>query len=96
MLDGEYICGSMSFTPEDRDAGLHIEFINLLIKMGYQFRAWTDGYCYVIDYITDIDINDGIAFEAVGSDQVVVDEPTYMEFLNWKDTQGIAKSTPTK
>lgn len=96
MLDDKYIRGSMSFTPEDRDAGLHIEFINLLIKMGYQFCAWTDGYCYVIDYITDIDAKDGIAFEAIGYDQMVVNEPAYMEFLNWKDTQGIAKSTPTE
>lgn len=96
MTDNENIRGSVAFTPEDRDAGLHIEFINFLIKMGYQFRAWTDGYCYVIDYITDIDVEDGTSFEILGSDQVVVDEPTYMEFLHWKDTQGIAKSTPTK
>lgn len=93
MLEKEYIRGSMSFTPEDRDAGLHIEFINLLIKMGYQFRAWTDGYCYVIDYITDIDVEDGAAFEVIGYDQMVVSEPAYMEFLNWKDSQ---KDTPTE
>lgn len=93
MLDNDYIRGSVSFTPEERDVGLHIEFINFLIKMGYQFRAWTDGYCYVIDYITDIDVKDGTSFEAVGYDQQIVDEATYIEFLNWKDNQ---KNTRTE
>lgn len=44
--------GSMAFTPEDVERGSFTKFVNLLCKMDYEFRVWSDGYCRIVDYIS--------------------------------------------
>lgn len=73
MTDG-IISGKMSFKPEEIADGKLIEFINFLIKMNSEIRLWTDGYCYIVEYIEDVNKADGIEFRAVNYDEVVVNE----------------------
>lgn len=49
-----YINGSIAFTPEDVQSNKHKVFIDFLISMNMEFRVWTDGYCWIIDYLSAI------------------------------------------
>ena len=55
--------GSMEFTPDEVEAGYLDKFIHLLMDMKNEFRVWTDGYCWIVDYISDITVECGIRYE---------------------------------
>lgn len=56
------VCGEMDFTPDDIKAGKHIEFIKFLMKQNCEIRLWTDGYCYVVEYLQQCRTDSGDHF----------------------------------
>ena len=65
MLYSENVCGSMEFTPTEIENDKMTEFINYLISMNCEIRLWTDGYCYVVEYLQPHRTEDGWHFRAV-------------------------------
>lgn len=60
--------GTMGFTPEDVADGKLTRFIECLRENNCQMRIWTDGYCWVVDYLRDTTVADGINFLPVDFD----------------------------
>lgn len=51
MSDKKYIDGSMAFAPEEVEKGQMDMFVKVLRDLGCEMRIWTDGYCWVVDYL---------------------------------------------
>lgn len=51
MSDKKYIDGSMEFIPDEVKAGQMDKFISVLRELGCEMRIWTDGYCWIVDYL---------------------------------------------
>ena len=63
--------GRMSFTPEEVADGRLERFVKVLIENQCQMRLWTDGYCYVVEYVEDITVSDGTYFTLIDSDHYI-------------------------
>ncbi len=63
--------GRMSFTPEEVADGRLERFVKVLIENQCQMRLWTDGYCYVVEYIEDITVSDGTFFTLIDNDHYI-------------------------
>ena len=57
--------GKMSFKPEEVADGKMSRFIASLVEMGSEIHLWTDGYAYIVEYVQDISVADGIQFVAI-------------------------------
>ena len=75
----EKFSGKMSFKPEEVADGKLEKFVKVLIENNCEIRLWTDGFCYVVEYIEDIYVTDGLHFEAVYYNEQVVNEK-YIDF----------------
>lgn len=63
--------GRMSFTPEEVADGRLERFVKVLIENQCQMRLWTDGYCYVVEYVEDIAVADGTYFTLIDNDHYI-------------------------
>lgn len=79
MADGK-ISGRMAFRPEEVADGKLERFVKVLMENSCEIRMWTDGYCYIVEYIEDVEVADGRHFEAVDEEEVVVDG----KYVDWE------------
>lgn len=68
--------GKMSFKPEEVADGKLQRFIQSLMEMNSEIHLWTDGYAWVVEYIQDINIADGIQFVAIDTNSQSVETET--------------------
>lgn len=68
--------GNMSFTPEEVADGKLQRFLQSLMEMGSEIHLWTDGYCWVVEYVQDIHAADGIQFVAIDTNNQWVETET--------------------
>lgn len=54
--------GKFDFTKKDIEDGKLAEFVSFLIGMRCEMRLWTDGMCYVVEYLQDFRKDDGTEF----------------------------------
>lgn len=47
----KYIDGSLAFVSKEVENGQMDKFISVLRDLGCEMRIWTDGYCWVVDYL---------------------------------------------
>lgn len=57
--------GTMAFAPEDVKEGRMARFIDCLLEMDCAFNVYTDGYCWVVEYLDFTKCKDGIHFYAL-------------------------------
>ena len=56
--------GTFIFTPEEVEKGLFDDCIHFLMKLDYEFRVSNDGYCFVVEYISDFRTGEeGISYQ---------------------------------
>jgi len=84
----EKISGKMAFKPEEVADGKMDRFIKVLIENNCEIRLWTDRYCYVVEYLEDVETADGRHFEAVDEEEVVVDG----KYVNWEQYDADGKN----
>lgn len=72
---------SQAFTPEEVEAGAHLDLINALLKINKKssdssyndIHITTDGYCTIVEWYHKLE-DDGAGFHFVGCDQVIFNE----------------------
>lgn len=70
--------GSLGFTPEQVADGKHLAFVKMLLELGCEVRIGSDGYCTIIEYISNCSSEES-GFCLISCDQVAVDG----RFVNW-------------
>ena len=70
---------SQAFTPEEVKQGLHLDLINYLLDYNSKSKECfndihidSDGYCIVVEWVTETYGNALTSFEYVGEDEVVL------------------------
>lgn len=66
----ELLSGKMSFKPEEVKKGNMDRFIQVLMENNAEMHIWTDGYCWIVEYIEDV-YADECAFYPVDCDEVI-------------------------
>jgi len=72
--------GQLAFTPDKVADGKLIKFIEVLRENGCEMRIWTDGYCWIVDYLCDATTRDGTNFQAINYDEDCVVDGKYVDW----------------
>ena len=70
MNTQEKITGKLAFRPEEVADGKLTRFVNILMETDAEIRLWTDGFCWIVEYIENIDAENGTHFIAADGDEV--------------------------
>lgn len=70
---------SQAFTPEEVKKGLHLDLINYLLSYNEKSEGFfndihidSDGYCVIIEWVTESYTDSCTSFEFVGSDEEIL------------------------
>lgn len=74
------IDGKMAFTPREIADGKLIKFIEVLRECDAEIHIWTDGYCWVVEYLEDSTARDGINFHPVDADEDCIVDGKYVDW----------------
>lgn len=86
-LDGR-LDGKMAFTPEEVLDGKLIKFVEILRLCDAEIHIWSDGYCWIVEYLEDSTAADGINFHPVDyNEDCVVDG----KYVNWEQMEADGK-----
>lgn len=75
------IDGKMAFTPEEVADGKLTKFIEVLRECDAEIHIWTDGYCWIVEYLEDSTTADGINFHPVDYNEDCIVKSKY---VNWE------------